>query len=144
MAGWITQHWLGLALKVLWDTGDNPMRKCSCFQLLQGVILVTWLPKKAGSEMLLLKLACSLDTFVCWGPFLSHILKAALLSEPAASSTVRLGFNTLLEQSIVLGVLILLGNWITSPFIQTFILSRNIYDYWVPTVYPTLFQALGI
>ena len=60
--------------------------------------------------MLLLKLACSLDTFVCWGPFLSHILKAALLKEPAASSAVRMGFNTLLEQSIVLGVLILLGN----------------------------------
>lgn len=33
--------------------------------------------KEAGSEMLLIKLACSLDTFVCWGPFLCLLLKAA-------------------------------------------------------------------
>jgi hypothetical protein len=37
-------------------------------------------------------------------------------------------FNILREQNIVLGVLILLGNLITSTFIQTFILSRKIYD----------------
>lgn len=59
----------------------------------------------------------------------SLLLKAAaLLSELAASSTVCMVFNILRERNIVPGVLILLGNLITSPFIQTFILSRKIYD----------------
>lgn len=57
----------------------------------------------------------------------SLLLKAAtLLSELAASSTVCMIFNILREQNIVPGVLILLGNLIASPFIQTFILSRKI------------------
>lgn len=142
--GWITQHWLGLALQVVWDTGNSPIRKCTWFWLLQGVILVMWLPKEAGSEMLLIKLTCILDTFVCWGPFLCLLKAATLLSELAASSTVCMVFNILWEQNIVLGVLILLGNLITSPFIQTFVFSRKIYDSWAPTVYPALFQALGI
>lgn len=75
----------------------------------------------------------------------SLLLKAAtLLSELPASSTVCMVFNILREQNIVPGVLILLGNLIASPFIQTFIHSRKIYDSCAPTVYPALFQALGI
>lgn len=138
MLGWIVQRGWGLALHIAWHMRSNPLGNVLIPLCSRESFWWHGCQRKHAVKCSYYKLACHLDTFVRWGPFL-WLLKAVSL--PPCQR--KMALNALWEQSTILGVLILLRSWITSSiYSHIHFFSRIICIFWVPTMYPALSQVL--